>query len=141
MNPFATEVEEVIEEGGINVRGRLLPLYVRCFIAGAPARAFILNHYSNNAHHACSKCKVEGHYSVVPNFERTKVFTDVENRHRTDKEYLAVSDEVHHKGQSSLNRIMGSVSKVPFEVMHLVYIDAFKNYLKLKLKVPSDFGA
>ena len=93
MNPFVTEVEEVIEEGGINVRGRLLPLYIRCLIADAPARAFILNHYSYNAPHACSKCKVEGYYSVVPNFERTRVFTDVENRHRTNEEYLDLSDE------------------------------------------------
>ena len=134
MNPFVTEVEELIEEGGINVGGRLLPLHVRCFIADAPAWAFILNHYSYNAPHACSKCKVEGHYSVVPNFERTRVFTDVENRHRTDEEYLALSDEDHHKGPSPLGRIMELVSKVPFEVMHLVYIGVFKRLLEAQIK-------
>ena len=66
-NPFEfyeQSVQEIIhvrKEGGILIRNRRLPLILRCFIADAPARAFVLNHYGHNSSHACSMCKVEGH--------------------------------------------------------------------------------
>ena len=133
LNPLVTEVVELIEQGGIDVRGRLLPLHIRCFIADAPARAFVLNHYGHNAPYACSKCKVEGHYSSVPNFERTRVFTGKGRQERTDDEYRAVLDEDHHKGPSPLSRIMGLVTQVPFEVMHLIYIGVLKRLLEAQI--------
>ena len=126
LNPLDSEVVELIEQGGIDVRGRLLPLHIRCFIADAPVRAFVLNQYGHNEPYACSGCKVEGHYSSVPNFERTRLFTGKGHRQRTDDEYRAVLDEDLHKGPRPLSRIMGLVTQVPFEVMYLIYIGVLK---------------
>jgi len=33
---------------------------LKCFIADAPARAFILNHRSHTSNRPCSKCKISG---------------------------------------------------------------------------------
>ena len=74
MVQFVEEVEEVIEDGGVKVRDKLVPIQIRYFFADAPARAFVLNHFGHISYHSCSKCIVEGRPSVVPNFERTIVF-------------------------------------------------------------------
>ena len=58
MNPFINEVAEVIENGSINVRNALLPVHIRYFVADAPARAFVLNHFGDNSSDTCSECHV-----------------------------------------------------------------------------------
>ena len=73
MDQFVEEVE-VIEDDGMKVRDKLVPIQIRCFIADAPARVFVLNHFSHTSYHPYSKCKVGGCLSVVPNFERMTVF-------------------------------------------------------------------
>ena len=41
---FIQEIVDIRAHGEINVRDQQLLLKIRCFIADAPARAFILNH-------------------------------------------------------------------------------------------------
>ena len=118
---FTTEINEVIREGGINLNGIKLPLRIRCFIADAPARAMVLNHYSHNSSYACSECVVEGHRSAVPGYRDTMVFLGIRHRLRTSKIYRNCIDEDHHQGESPLSLLpMELTTQVPFEIMHLV---------------------
>lgn len=62
---FIDNVIRIREQGRITVRGKLLPLNIRCFIADAPARAFVLNRKNHMSTNACLKCKFEGQYSII----------------------------------------------------------------------------
>lgn len=119
---FVTEIEDISNRGGLFIRNQLVPLNIRCFIADAPARAFALNHYGHTSANACSKCKIIGYRCTVAGFERTMIFPGIDNECRTDTQYRALLDEDHHKGPCPLDQILGLVSRVPFEGMHLVYI-------------------
>ena len=138
-NPFAffeqfiQEIVEIREQGGISVRNHLLPVKIRCFIADAPARAFALNHYGHCSSHACSKCKIEGQRSTVPRFEGTMVFEGIRHAARTNEEYQNLVDEHHHRGKSPLSAILGLVSRVPFEVTHLIWLGNVKKLLSAKI--------
>ena len=48
---------------------------------------------------------------------------------RTDEEYRDMVDEDHHKGRSLLSSVLGLVTQVPFESLHLVYIGNVKKVL------------
>ncbi|KAM0736975.1 hypothetical protein ACS0PU_000068 [Formica fusca] len=101
-----------------------LALKLRCFIADAPARAFILHHRGHMAERPCSKCKVSGIHVNTNYF----IFNGINHPLRTDDEYIRRFDDAHHKdGASPLSRLpMGMVSQVPFEYMHLVCIGVMK---------------
>lgn len=122
LQSFVNEVSEVNEEGGIEIKNKRLPLVITKFIADAPARAFILNHYGHTSSKACSKCWVTGHRCTNPLFRGTTVFPGVKHRLRSDQEYFDMIDEDHHKGGSPLAGIVKLVSHVPFDSMHLVHI-------------------
>ena len=130
---FVQEILDIRAEGEIEIRGRRLPLNIRCFIADAPARAFVLNHKSHNSSHACSKCKVEGHRSTVPGFEAIMVFPGIGHEARTDEEYVNLIDEDHHKGRSPVSILLGLVSQVPFECMHSAWLGNVKKVLEAKV--------
>lgn len=99
---------------------------MRSFIADAPARAFILNHYSHVSRQPCSKCKVSGVYT-----NGRIVFSEINHALRTDKEYIRCLDKDHHKdGKSPLSLLpMDMVSQVPFEYMHLVCLGVVKKLM------------
>lgn len=131
---FVEEIMDIRREGGILVRNRRLPLNLRCFIADAPARAFALQHYGHTSSNACSKCKIEGHRSKeTPVCRGTMVFVGIRHPPRTDKEFHDMLDEDHHKGPSPLDPLLGLVTQVPFEPMHLVYIGNVKKVLHTQI--------
>lgn len=123
---FVDEVNSVITDGGIMFKGTRLPIVLRCFIADAPARAFILNHKGHTSFYPCSKCKVSGEFN-----ERRVVFLGIDHIARTDKEYVERRDEDHHKqGDSPLSHLpINIVSQIPFESMHLLYLGIGKKLL------------
>ena len=82
IGPFVDEVLETINNGGIDFFGTKFPIQLRCFIADAPARAFILNHAGHNSKAPCSKCWITGEYNG------RMVFRGIHHKHRTDDEYL-----------------------------------------------------
>ena len=126
---FVGEISEVLQEGGIVIRNRRIPLILRCFIAEAPARAFVLNHYSHNSSNACSKCKVEGIRCTVPGFGGTMIFPGIRHELRTDENDQNLVDDDHHKGRSPLAGFLGLVTRVPFEAMHCVWLGNPKKIL------------
>ena len=95
------------------IRSRRIPLILRCFIADAPARTFVLNHYSHNSSNACSKCKVEGIRCTVPGFRGTMIFPGIRYELRTDEDYQKLVDDDHHKGRSPLAGFFGLITRVP----------------------------
>lgn len=135
---FLQEIEEVNEEGGILLRNRRFPVRLRCFIADAPARAFGLNHFGHNSSYACSKCKVEGRRCITPGFERTMVFPGVEHQLRTDDDYENRLDEDHQKGKSPVSLFLPLVTRVPFKILHSVYLGNVKKILLAQ--VDGNFG-
>lgn len=120
---FITDIKKILLKGGITISGKKLPIRLRCFIADAPARSFILNHRSHTSSQPCSKCKVSG-----IRCEGRYIFPGVSHTLRTNKEYETCVDEDHHKdGKSPLSMLpIGMVSHVPFEYMHLVCLGAMK---------------
>jgi len=116
VQKFIADIQRVMSNGGINFHGNKVPIRLRCFVADAPARAYILNHRGHTSCNPCSKCKVsgtcyEGHY----------IFNGINHSLRTDEEYNRCLDEEHHRDNSPLSMLLiGMVSQVPFEYMHLV---------------------
>ncbi|XP_032690466.1 uncharacterized protein LOC116853466, partial [Odontomachus brunneus] len=88
---FIKDIQIIIDNGGINFNGNRIPIQLRCFIADAPARAFILNHRGHMSSKPCSKCKVSGTIC-----EGRNVFNGINHSLRTDEEYFSVLDEDHH---------------------------------------------
>ncbi|XP_025154667.1 uncharacterized protein LOC112588569 [Harpegnathos saltator] len=123
---FITDILTVVNNGGIQFNGSNIPIRLRCFIADAPARAFILNHRGHLSSKPCSKCKVSGTIS-----EGRNVFKGINHSVRRDEEYVAVVDEDHHKEDTTpLSLIpIGMVSQVSFEYMHLVCLGIMKKLL------------
>ena len=124
---FVQEILEVLE-GGIFIRNKLLRLTIRCFIADAPARAFVLNHYGHNSSNPCSKCKVEGQRCTVRGFGGTMIFQGTRHELRTDHDYQNLVNE-DHKGGNPLSPLLGLTTRVPFEIMHSVWLGNCKKVI------------
>lgn len=124
---FIEDIRRIMSNGGINFHGNnVATIQLRCFIADAPARAFILNHRGHMSCQPCSKCKVTGVLS-----EGRYVFSGVSHSLRTDEEYIRCLDEDHHKEVTSPLSLLpiGMVSQVPFEYIHLVCLGVMKKLL------------
>ncbi|XP_046142798.1 uncharacterized protein LOC123988065 [Osmia bicornis bicornis] len=126
FNMFIMNITHMLSNGGVDLNGTKLPIKLRCFIADAPARAFILNHRGHTSSRPCSKCKVSGTHS-----EGRYLFNGIKHLLRTDNQYSQCVDEDHHKeGCSPLSLLpIGMVSQVPFEYMHLVCLGVTKKIL------------
>lgn len=126
FDTFVNDFNKVIQSGGVEFQNRKIPIRLRCFIADAPARAFILNHKNHLSSVPCSKCKVAG--SRYGNFT---IFLGINHIHRSNDEYAKCIDEDHHKnGYSPLTRLpLGLVSNVTFDYMHLVCLGVMKKLL------------
>lgn len=125
MKQFVNEVVQVIQNGGISINDKKIPVRIRCFIADAPARALILNHKGHMSSNPCSKCKIEGFRA----FNRM-VFNVFDSPLRTDFEYKMCMDTEHHHGENQFSILpMGLVSNVPFEYMHLVLLAVTKKLI------------
>lgn len=118
LNPFVDDVLNVKKNGGISFHGKQITFNIRCFIADAVARAFVLGHQSHKSKVPCSKCWVVGE-SVR---QGVIVYCGVDHKLRTKEEYDIYLDGEHHKeGTSSISRLsMDLVKQTVFDYMHLV---------------------
>ncbi|XP_076647790.1 uncharacterized protein LOC143356191 [Halictus rubicundus] len=126
LQKFVSDINLIMSNGGITFHKKKIPVVLRCFIADAPVRAFILHHRGHMSHRPCSKCKVCGTQE-----RGCQVFNGITHPLRNDEEYIRCSDKDHHKdGQSPLALMpIGMVSQVPFEYMHLVCLGVTKKLL------------
>lgn len=128
---FIAEIMDIRAEHGIVIHNTRIPVHIRCFIADAPARAFALNHYGHMSTNPCSKCKIEGQRCDTTN---RMVYLGINYTLRTDENYANMIDEDHHKGRSALEPLLGLVSQVPFDSMHLVYLGIVKKILSAQIE-------
>lgn len=127
FDKFVKDIQRIISNGGIQFNDKKVLVRLRCFIADALARAFILNHRNHMSKRPCSKCKISGtHFDT-----KYYVFNGINHSSRTDEEYLKRLDKTHYKeGTSPLSQLLiGMVTQVPFEYMHLVCIGVMKKLL------------
>ncbi|XP_011313340.1 uncharacterized protein [Fopius arisanus] len=132
LDRFINDFLEVNNNGGIVHNDKLCPTELRCFIADAPARAFILAHLGHTGAHPCSKCWIKG-----DSIRRgVTAFRGVAHRPRTDQEYADRIDGEHHSDiDSPLLRLpMGLVTQVPFDYMHCVCLGITKKILSVLVK-------
>ncbi|KAL7289998.1 hypothetical protein TKK_0015730 [Trichogramma kaykai] len=129
MKGFVDDVLSVIEKGGVTFNGKVIPITLRCFIADAPARAFIVGHLGYSGRVPCSKCWIIGKY--IHN-SRVMVFRGTDLTLRTNEEYRNKTDGEHHKeGVGALDRLpLQFVDQVVFEYMHLACIGVMKKFLE-----------
>ncbi|XP_011883886.1 PREDICTED: uncharacterized protein LOC105571026, partial [Vollenhovia emeryi] len=119
---FQDVFQKLWGEGGIIFKDRQFSIKLRCFIADAPARAFILGHKSHRSSCPCSKCTING-FAIG----RYMVLRGVEHTHRTNEEYMQQIDEEHHKCSSPLCYLpFDMVNDVVFEYMHLCCLGVMK---------------
>lgn len=124
---FIEEFMNIQKSNGIQLKDRTIPVYLRTFIVDALAGSFILNHRSHNSKNPCSKCKVAG-----KSVNRRMCFLTYCNEPRTDDDYFNATDRNHHipHSESALKSIgFYTVSRVPFEYMHLICLGVVKKFL------------
>lgn len=103
----------------------VISIQLRCFIADAPARAFILNHVGHNAFSPCSKCTVQGQ-----NIGHRMIFLNTKYASRSDENYRSLAYKKHNLGETPLSQLLNDlINQVPFESMHLVYLGVAKKIL------------
>lgn len=124
LTPFINDVLQVKNNDGIIFNGKKFTFKLRCFIADAVARAFVLGHQGHKSQAPCSKCWLTGR-SVR---QGVMVYSGVDHRLRTNDEYVMCLDREHHsEGESSIARLsMDLVNQSVFEYMHLVCIVVMK---------------
>lgn len=62
------------------------------------------------------------------------VFGGTRHPLRTDEEYRNLTDEDHHKGRSPLSDVLDSVTKLPLEGMHLLWIANVKKVILVNVE-------
>lgn len=92
LKPFVNDVLSVLKNGVEVESGKRMTVKLRCFIADAPARSYVLGHFAHNSKVPCSKCKVIG----VHLREGVTVYRGDSWDPRTDKEYASRIDGSHH---------------------------------------------
>ncbi|XP_074099990.1 uncharacterized protein LOC141528050 [Cotesia typhae] len=123
---FVKEVNLIDKNGGIKYNETKIPIKLRCFIADAPARAYVLSHYGHNTEYPCSKCHVKG-----ITYLNSKRFPGINFKLRTNDKYGLLNDVDHHKGKSALHDLsIDLVNSVSFDYMHLVCLGVVKKTIE-----------
>lgn len=129
LQKFVEEVK-VLSSTGFIWNKKTFTISLRAMICDAPAKSFVCAVKGHNGHFGCTKCMQEGEY-----LNNRMSFPDLENTLRTDENFKNRSNEEFHMGSSSLEEIMGLISQVPLDYMHLVCL-GLKKLILLWMKGP-----
>ncbi|XP_039302861.1 uncharacterized protein LOC105207097 isoform X1 [Solenopsis invicta] len=122
--PFISDIKKLLRHR-LKFNEMVISIQLRCFVADAPARAFILNHVGHNAFSPCSKCTVQGQ-----NIGHRMVFLNSKCTFRSDDKYRMLAYKKHNLGETPLSQLLNDlINQVPFESMHLVYLGVAKKIL------------
>lgn len=126
FSDFVNEVNKIIRDGGIHFNNHQVPIELRCIIANAPARSYVLNDYGHNSGYPCSKCHVRG-----VSFMGCNRYPGINYKLRNNVHYRLLEDVDHHKGQSALHDLpIDLVEQVSFDYMHLVCLGVMKKTIE-----------
>lgn len=117
LDNFISEVNTLIQKGGIFFMQKIIPFELRVLVVDAVAKTYVLNHFSHVSKYPCSRCHIIG-----IRYENQVVFPGTTLRLRTDEEYAQMLDKNHHKSSSAISELhMGLVSQIPGDAMHIAY--------------------
>lgn len=125
-------VEEYIDlrKNGLTHNNKKFTVRISGILCDAPAKAYILNVKSCNAHHGCTKCIVEGDY-----VNNRMIYTNLNASLRTDDGFASMTDEDYHKGPTVLSELkIGLVTHVPLDYMHLICLGVMKRLIQFWCK-------
>jgi hypothetical protein len=109
-----------LEELGIDIRGKLYKVRLRCVIADAPARSYLKLCPLFNGYNGCERCRDKGTWLG------RVVFLNLNSRLRKDSECQSVSLQ-ERSPFCSLK--FGLVSQFPLDYMHLVCLGVMRKFL------------
>ncbi|XP_031781628.1 uncharacterized protein LOC116416659 [Nasonia vitripennis] len=125
---FVTDMRFLLQDG-VQFGDKNRCIKLRCFVADALARAFVLCHRSHNSRSPCSRCCVQGE-SVRSG---VMVYKGTKHHLRTEDEYRSRIDHDHHKmvEQTPLADLpFDIVSNTVFDYMHLVCLGIMDKILQ-----------
>lgn len=124
LTPFVNECAD-LERRGIMFNNVLFSFRISCFIADAPARAFLKCTVGHNSLYGCEKCLQEGVYHG-----RTTWPLENNTVLRNDKDFENCVYEDHQYTQSVLTQLnIGLITQVPLDFMHQVCLGVMKKLL------------
>jgi len=99
---------------------------ISMFLFDAVAKASVLFIKGHSGYSSCSKCTQEGDYII-----HSVCFPETEFIKRTDHDFINQIDEDHHTGRTILENIsiIGLVTEVPLDYMHLICLGVVKKLL------------
>ena len=116
---------KLLEEKGIMFNNENYMFRISCFIADAPARAFLKCIVNFNSLHGCEKCIQEGIY-----YGRTTWQYEPSLTLRTDEAFRDISYDEHQQCESVISKLnVGLVSQVVLDPMHLVFLGVVKRLI------------
>lgn len=125
---FVAELKHLLEHGFV-CAGISFKLWVRAFIADAPAKAYMRCVKLYSGYYGCDRCTTKGSF-----FGRV-TFPDVSAPLRTDDTFKLCIDENFHHRQSPLADLnIGLVSTFPLDYMHLVCLGVMKRLIQFWLR-------
>ena len=120
-----------LERSGLVFNNVVYTIRISKIIADAPARSFIKNCKNHNAYYGCEKCDRKGKWAgrvIYPNREKSSVL-------RSDSSFIEQSQSKHHNGGTPIIKLMiGPVSQIPLDYMHLVCLGIMRKMLNVWTK-------
>ena len=121
-------VEEAADISGksIIVCGKETIFEIEMLLFDAVAKSSVLFIKGHAGYSSCTKCTQEGIY-----FNRRVCFPDIDFTKRTHDDFIAQTQEDHHIGRTTLEKIpnLDLVDKIPLDYMHLILLGVVKRLL------------
>jgi len=115
---------------GFTVKNQIFKSKIRFCIADGQGRAWLKQVNPPNSKVCCERCLILSYC-----FRKRMVFSvGDEWVKRTDVPFKAKSDELYHKGTSTLETIMDMINQFPLKPLHLIDLGVMKRILKFLLE-------
>lgn len=134
LEPFVKEFL-FYQKNGLEINNKKYFLNLRCIIADAPARAFLLDIKCCTGYNSCHKCKVQGKYIL-----HRITFPGIHHEIKTSEEFRnknACGYHNHNEKSSIIEQIfqLDLVKHIPVDPMHALLLGVVKQLLKLWTKI------
>ena len=128
LKKFSDEMKNLKK---LTINRKVYNIYIRSFIADAPAKAFIKQIKQHGAYSACDHCDTVGETNQGSRSYDTSI-----RQLRTDEGFRLRSDLNHHTGKSPLENLhIDMVHTFPLDYMHLVLLGICRKLFHMWLSV------
>lgn len=118
-----------LKQAGYEYYGKIFDVDIRCIIADAPARAFLLNIPTFSGYFSCHKCCIKGLYLL-----HRMTFPNIHNTVRTNADFKSKKFAKHHLDNRNIvieKLPIDCVSSIPIDYMHAVLLGVMHQLLYL----------